>query len=118
MQADKLHIISEIYKACYGNVNFLDAGSDLAYVTQAILTDMKCELSPFSYLVRLLKERLPNHTVWNHIRVEPTVLCINCESEILWDQASFCSALNGWLGHNCCVDASDEDGYYEEVALT
>lgn len=118
MQIDKLRVIEEIYKACYGNVNFLDVGSDLAYVTQAIITDMKCELNPLGKLVLLLKEKFPLHSVWKYIYVEPTVLCINCEAEILWDQASFCSALEGWLGHNCCVDASDEDGYYEEVVIT
>jgi len=116
---NKLQIIEELYKACYGNASYLDIGADLAYTIQAVISNMKCELNPVGPFVRLLKEKLPdNHMIWNHIRLEPTVLCINCASEILWDQASFCPPLDGWLGHNCCIDAGDEDGYYEEVVLT
>lgn len=118
MSQNKLQAITELYQVCYGNANFHDIGHDLAYTTQAILADMKCELNPVGDFVRLLKEKLPNHMVWKHIHVEPTVICINCESEVLWDQASFCPPLNGWLGHNCCVDAGENDGYYEEVVLT
>lgn len=115
---DKLQAIAEIYKACYGNASYVDIGAELAYTTQAILTDMKAELNPIGPFVRLLKEKLSTcHMVWSHIRLEPTVVCINCESEVLWDQASFCPPLNGWLGHNCCVDASASECYYEEVSL-
>lgn len=115
---DKLRAILEVYKACYGNVSFHDIGPELAYTTQAILTDMRVELNPVGPLARLLKEKLPYHMVWNYVKLEPTVLCISCVSEIYWDQASFCPPLNGWLGHNCCVDASENDGYYEEIVLT
>ena len=103
---DKLALIAEIYKVCYGATSFFSIGPELSYTTQAILSDMRCELNPLSEFIRLLKEKLPqDHIIWQHIYLEPTVLCINCEMEILLDQAAFCQPLEGWLGHNCCVDA-------------
>lgn len=118
MEADKLQIISDVYDACYGKISFSDAGSDLAYVTKAIISGLKCELSPVCEFIRLIQASLPRHAVWNYIHLEPTVICINCETEVLWDHARYCPPLNGWLGHNCCIDASDIDGYYEEVVVS
>jgi hypothetical protein len=116
--ADKLQVISDLYNVCYPGASFFDIGAELAYTTQAILSGMKCELNPASDFVKLLKEKIPNHVVWDHIYIEPSVVCINCEAEVLLDQAAFCPPLNGWLGHNCCVDAGDIEGYYDEVTLT
>lgn len=116
---NKLQAITEIYEICYANSSFSVVGPELAYTTQAILADLICELNPLGTFVAILKEKLPsNHIAWNHIHLEPTVICINCESEILWNQAAFCPPLEGWLGHNCCIDASEIECYYEEVALT
>lgn len=115
----QLQAIRDIYNICYYTMLFSNVGTELSYLTQAILSDMKCELNPVGELVRLLKDKLPpNHLAWQHIRIEPTVVCINCETELLLDQAAYCPSLNGWLGHNCCVDGSDIEGYYAEVSFT
>jgi hypothetical protein len=117
---NKLSIITELYKVCYPTLPSLymdNVGAELAYITQAILSGQKCELAPVSGLVKLLKANFSStHQIWNHIIVEPTVLCINCEAEVLWPYASYCPPLSGWLGHSCCVDAGDVEGYYEELS--
>lgn len=119
---EKLEMINSAYDVCYHNVSSFyqdSVGVELAYITQAILSGQKCELLPGSELVRLLVAELHhNHPIWNHIIVERTVYCVNCETEIFLDNASFSPPLNGWLGYNCCANhIPHTEEYYEEITL-
>lgn len=117
--AEILKLINEIYSACYPNVASFyhdSIGVELAYITQALITGQKCELHPQSVLVKLLQSAMsPVSLIWNYVFIEPTVICINCEAEVLWTYAAYCPPLSGWLGHECCVGAEDVDNYYEEL---
>jgi hypothetical protein len=115
-ELDKINLIRDVYSVVYPNVASLyhdGTGSDLAYIVAAIIDDKRCELTPFSMVVKLLKAEFGSfHIIWNYIIVEPSVLCVNCDKEILLAHASFCPPLFGWLGHYCCID-NDVNAYAE-----
>ena len=118
----RLDLICDLYRVCYANAPFREIGTELAYLTKAITSNMKCELNPTSTFVKLLQKSFNSYSaIWDFIHLEQTVVCINCESEILLEEASFCRPLDGWLGHYCCANAgtADEvDDYYDEVTIS
>lgn len=118
---DKYNLIISIFEKCYNNIHSFyedNIGADLSYITLAILLEQKCELHPYSRLVILLKQLcLPTDLLWDFIFVEPTIKCICCGTEIIWCEASYCDAINGWLGHECCSKIYNEEDYYEEYDL-
>lgn len=104
--AEKYQYISEMYAACYLNVSSFYAdeiGVELAYVTQAILSETKCELEFQSSLTKLLRVEFPaNHRIWYFIYFEPSVMCSLCGHDVLIADATFSTILNGWFGKMCC----------------
>lgn len=101
----KYKLINDVYSVCYPNVHSLysdNVGIDLAYVTQAILTDQRCELNPNSTLVKLLKAEFgDDHPIWPFMVIEPTVFCVACKNDVLLSNALFCPPINGWIGNEC-----------------